>query len=67
MGITINAVNYIRNIAIIEHIDNTVNCYINNNPLTLESLQEYITNKDLRRQMLETGYEDGVGFLAGRK
>ena len=55
--------NYIRDSVYLESIDNTVMCFITENPLTLDSIQESIKNQDLRRQWLKMGEEDAVRFL----
>jgi predicted acylesterase/phospholipase RssA len=60
---TINSMNYIRDTIKLETIDNTVKCYINNNPLTLSLFQEAITNRELRREWLELGHNDATTFL----
>lgn len=63
MCITINSMNYIRDSVQIENIDNTIRCYITDNPLTLDTIQEAIKNKDLRREWIKTGEEDAFEFL----
>ena len=63
MCITINSMNYIRDSVQIENIDNTIRCYVTNNPLTLDSIQEAIKNKELRRDWLLLGKEDALNFL----
>ena len=63
MCITINSMNYIRDSVQIENIDNTIRCYVTNNPLTLDSIQESIKNKELRRDWLLLGKEDALNFL----
>lgn len=63
MCITINSMNYIRDSVHIENIDNTVRCYITDNPLTLDSIQESIKNKDLRREWIQMGEKDALDFL----
>ena len=61
--LTINSMNFIRNTVKIEDISNTVRCYVINNPLTLESIQESICNQDLRRQWIQSGCDDAIKFL----
>lgn len=63
MCITINAMNYIRDSVEICHIDNTVRCYITDNPLTLDSIQESIKSKELRQKWIQMGQEDALNFL----
>jgi len=60
---TINSMNFIRDTVKIENIDNTVNCYILENPLTLDFIQEVIKNKELRRDWIKMGEEDAVPFI----
>jgi hypothetical protein len=60
---TINSMNYIRDTIKLETIDNTVKCYINNNPLTLSLFQEAITNRELRREWIRLGEDDATSFL----
>jgi hypothetical protein len=55
--------NFIRDTVKIENIDNTVNCYILENPLTLDFIQEVIKNKELRRDWIKMGEEDAVPFI----
>jgi predicted acylesterase/phospholipase RssA len=62
--ITLNSMNYIRDSVKIENIQNTVRCYITNNPLTLESIQESVGNQDLRRQWIQMGEDDANTFLS---
>ena len=66
MCITINSMNYIRDSVQIDNIDNTVRCYITDNPLTLDTIQEAIKNKDLRREWIKRGEEDAFDFLNKR-
>ena len=61
--LTINSMNFIRNTVKIENIENTVRCYVTDNPLTLGFIQESISNQDLRRQWFTMGQEDGSKFL----
>lgn len=63
MCITINSMNYIRDSVQIDNIDNTLRCYITDNPLTLDTIQEAIKNKDLRREWIQMGEEDAFEFL----
>ena len=64
MCITVNSMNFIRNTVKIENIRNTVRCYVINNPMTLELIQESIKNQELRRQMMKEGEEDAIQFLS---
>jgi predicted acylesterase/phospholipase RssA len=67
MCITINSMNYIRDSVPQENIDNTIRCYITDNPLTLDIIQEAIKNKDLRREWIQIGEEDAIHFLTNQK
>ena len=60
---TINSMNFIRDTVKIENIENTVICYILENPLTLDFIQEVIKNKELRRKWIEMGEQDAVPFI----
>jgi NTE family protein len=62
--LTINAMNFIRDTVKLEHIPNTVKCYVSENPLTLESIQEAVSNQELRRQWIKNGEEDALDFLS---
>ena len=61
---SINSMNYIRDTIKMENIENTVRCYVTNNPLTLDSIKEAIQNQELRRQWVKTGEEDALEFLS---
>ena len=63
ISITINSMNYIRDTVKLDHIDNTIKCYVSENPLTLDFIQETISNQDLRRQWIKQGEEDADKFL----
>ena len=63
MCITINSMNYIRDSVQIENIHNTVRCYVTDNPLTLDTIQESIKNKDLRREWIKKGEDDATQLL----
>lgn len=64
---SINGMNYITNSVKMDNIENTVRCYVTTNPLTLDSLQEAIKNKELRRQFIQMGEDDAVSFLTNKK
>ena len=55
--------NYIRDTIKMENIENTVRCYVTNNPLTLDSIKEAIQNQELRRQWVKMGEDDALTFL----
>ena len=61
--LTINAMNFIRNTVKIENIENTVRCYVTDNPLTLDFIQESISKQELRREWMKQGEEDAIQFL----
>ena len=60
---SINSMNYIRDTIKMENIDNTVRCFVTDNPLTLDSIKESIQNQELRRQMFKMGEDDALTFL----
>jgi predicted acylesterase/phospholipase RssA len=62
--LTINAMNFIRDTVKIEDIENTVRCYVSSNPLTLDFIQESISNQELRRKWMKEGEEDAIDFLS---
>jgi len=62
--LTINSMNFIRNTVKIENIENTVRCYVTDNPLTLDFIQESISNQELRREWVKQGEEDALDFLS---
>ena len=51
-------------VIVIDNIENTVRCYITKNPLTLDSIQESVSNQDLRRQFVKMGEDDALEFLS---
>lgn len=61
--LTINSMNFIRDTVKIEEIENTIRIYVNENPLTLDSIQEAIRNQELRRKMIKQGEEDALLFI----
>lgn len=61
---SINSMNYIRDSVKMDNIENTVRCYVTDNPLTLESIQEFIRTQELRRQWLKMGEDDALEFLS---
>lgn len=61
--ITINSMNFIRDSIQMENIENTVRCFVTNNPLTLESIQESVRNRELRAELIRQGEEDAMVFL----
>lgn len=65
--LTINSMNFIRDTIKIENIDNIVRCYVSTNPLTLESINESISNQELRRQWVKMGEEDATKFITEKR
>lgn len=64
--LTINAMNFIRDTVKLEHIDNTIRCYVSENPLTLNYIQESISNQELRKKWIKMGEDDAEEFLSNR-
>lgn len=64
---SINSMNYIRDTIKMETIDNTVRCFVIDNPLTLDAIKETIQNQELRRQMFKMGEDDAISFLENLK
>ena len=63
---SINGMNYISDSVKMDNIENTVRCYVTNNPLTLDSLQEAIRNQELRKQFIQMGEDDAISFLSNK-
>ena len=61
--ISINSMNYIQDSIKMDNIENTVRCYIKENPLTLDYIQASIIDQDLRRQWIQLGEQDALDFL----
>ena len=61
--LTINSMNFIRDTVKLESIDNTVRCYVSENPLTLDFIQSSVKNQDLRREWLQMGEKDAIQFI----
>jgi hypothetical protein len=40
-----------------------VRCYVTDNPLTLDFIQESISKQELRREWMKQGEEDAIQFL----
>ena len=64
---SINSMNYIRDTIKMETIDNTVRCFVIDNPLTLDAIKETIQNQELRRQLFKMGEDDALTFLENLK
>ena len=47
----------------IKDIENTLRCYVSENPLTLDFIQESVKNQELRKKWLEQGKEDALLFI----
>lgn len=63
---TINAMNFIRDTEKIDNIPNTIRCYIINNPLQFDYIQEAIVSQELRKKWVEDGEKDAEEFLQNR-
>jgi predicted acylesterase/phospholipase RssA len=61
--LTINSMNFIRNTVVLESIDNTVKCYVSENPLTLDFIQQSIQSAELRREWIKMGEDDASVLL----
>lgn len=64
MCITLNSMKYISTSIQQETIDNTVKCYINSNPMSLDIITQSVVNRDFRNEWIKTGEEDAVAFLS---
>ena len=65
MCLTNNTMNFIRDTIKLENIDNTIECIVLENSLNLlDSIQQTITNSELRRQYIQMGEEDATKFLS---
>jgi len=64
---SINSVNYIKNSVKMDNIKNTVRCYITDNPLRLDIIQESVRNQDLRKKLIKMGEDDALTFLSDKK
>lgn len=60
----INAMLFIRNTIENNDIENTVICYIDYNPFTVDFFMEVFKNQDIRKQLLETGEQDAIKLLS---
>jgi len=67
ISLTINSMNFIRDTVKIQHIENTVRCFVLDNPLTLDFIQESIRNQEIRRQWIKIGEEDAIKFLLSKE
>lgn len=65
--LTINSMNFIRDTVVIENIENTVRCYVTDNPLTLDFIQESISSQELRRKWIKEGEEDAIHFIGEKR
>ena len=50
-----------------DNITNTVRCYVTDNPLTLDAIQESVRNQELRREWMKQGEDDALTFLESLK
>jgi predicted acylesterase/phospholipase RssA len=58
MCMTINSMNFIRDSVKLENVPNTIKCVINENPLTLNIMQECLKSLEFRKTWLKMGEED---------
>jgi NTE family protein len=65
--LTINSMNFIRDSVKLDHIENTVRCYVSENPLTLDYIKESVSSQTLRREWLQQGECDAQTFLSENK
>ena len=61
--LTINSMNFIRNTVSVESIENTIKCFVSENPLTLDFIQESIRSPELRQKWITMGEEDALPLL----
>jgi len=64
MGIFINSINYIRDSVKLETLDNTIDCVITENPLTISIIQDVLKSQEMRKNLLKMGEDDAVIFLS---
>jgi predicted acylesterase/phospholipase RssA len=65
--LTINSMNFIRNTVVVESIENTVKCFVSENPLTLDFIQESIRSPELRQKWIRMGEEDALPLLTSQQ
>jgi predicted acylesterase/phospholipase RssA len=63
MCMTINSMNFIRDSVKLDSVDNAIRCMIDENPLTLNIMQETLKSAEFRKNMLKMGEEDANKFL----
>jgi predicted acylesterase/phospholipase RssA len=61
--LTINSMNYITHSVKKENVKYTVNCCLDENPLTLSIIKEAVSSQEMRRQWIKQGVEDAKIFL----
>lgn len=61
--LTINSMNFITQSVKKVQIKNVVKCYLDENPLTLDIIQESIRSQDMRREWIKQGEQDAIKFL----
>lgn len=61
--LTINSMNFITQSVKKAPIKNVVKCYLDENPLTLDIIQESIRSQDMRREWIKQGEQDASKFL----
>ena len=63
VSFSINAMNFISNSIQIENIPYEVECKVEENALSLETIKESISNKEMRKGWIQKGNVDGENFL----
>ena len=61
-----NSMNYISRSVKQEVIENTIKCFVIDNPLTLDIITEAISNQEIRRDWFKQGDQDALQFLENR-
>jgi len=67
MCMTINSMNYIRDSVKLDSVENTIKCMVNENPLTLNIMQECLKSSEFRKTWLKMGEDDAEQFLLSLK
>lgn len=64
IGMFVNSMNFIVNNIKRENIKNTIHCFIENSPLSLDAIKETLCNSQVRKDFMEIGEEDAKKFLS---
>jgi NTE family protein len=62
----VNSMNYIVNSIKTENIENTVRCYIENSPLSVDTMKETLYKPQVRKELMDLGEKDAIDFLQSR-